>query len=235
MRTEGAVLRSEVFIPQQQFLIHQPRYACQQTCPIVAFLIRTVYHDRFKRSAKYSDCTPKRVATRCGHLHMFGKTNDAGLVVLMCLTGCKASAPGRIESEIIQSAKEVTIGGKDLQNPLPGTPEVIAEGVKHFRGHCGVCHGNDGQNTGVPFAEKTSPKVADLASKAVQDFTDGQLKWIIENGIRFSGMPSWKGILDDKEMWALVHFIRHLPAKGSAGIPEIYKELEEHEKKEHRH
>jgi len=52
-------------------------------------------------------------------------------------------------------------------------------------------------DAGVPFAAKISPPVADLASKPVQDYSDGQLKWIIENGIRFSGMPAWKGILTD--------------------------------------
>jgi hypothetical protein len=64
----------------------------------------------------------------------------------------------------------------------------------------------------------------------VQDYSDGQLKWIIENGIKYSGMPGWKGILEDDEMWNIVHYIRHLPPKGSLGAPEIFKEeAEEHE------
>ena len=50
----------------------------------------------------------------------------------------------------------------------------------------------DGQNTGVPIATRTLLPVADLASERVQKYTDGQLKWIIDNGIRFSGMPGWK-------------------------------------------
>jgi hypothetical protein len=74
------------------------------------------------------------------------------------------------------------------------------------------------------------PPVADLSVKDVQDYTDGQLKWIIENGIKPSGMPGWKGILDEDEMWNIVHYIRHLPPKGSLGAPEIFKEeAEEHE------
>ena len=56
-------------------------------------------------------------------------------------------------------------------------------------------------------------------------------KWIIENGIRFSGMPGWKGILEDGEMWHIVRYIRHLPPKGSLGIPAVFKESEE----EHQH
>ena len=75
------------------------------------------------------------------------------------------------------------------------------------------------------------PPVADLSVKDVQDYSDGQLKWIIENGIKPSGMPGWKGILEDEEMWNIVHYIRHLPAKGSLGAPPIFKEEEE----EHEH
>jgi hypothetical protein len=79
----------------------------------------------------------------------------------------------------------------------------------------------------VPFADTMSPEVADLGSKDVQDYTDGQLKWIIDNGIRLTGMPGWKDILEDDEKWKIVRFLRHLPAKGSEGIPEVFKEEQE--------
>lgn len=155
----------------------------------------------------------------------------AALVCILGITGCKVDKPGKIESSVIGEIKHaVTIGGKDVKNPVAYTPEASAEGAEHFRHHCQICHGLDGQNTGVPFAAKMSPPVADLATKDVQDYTDGQLKWIIENGIGPSGMPGWKGILTDDEMWKMVHYIRHLPAKGSLGAPEIFKEeAEEHE------
>jgi mono/diheme cytochrome c family protein len=51
----------------------------------------------------------------------------------------------------------MTVGGKDVPNPLPGTEENIAEGREHFGHHCGICHGLDGQSTGVPFADRMSP------------------------------------------------------------------------------
>ncbi len=75
-----------------------------------------------------------------------------------------------------------------------------------------------------------SPPVPDLSSKDVQDYADGQLKWVIENGLDPSGMPAWKGILTDEEMWKIVDFIRHLPVKGSLGIPDVYKEEQEEHK-----
>jgi mono/diheme cytochrome c family protein len=85
-----------------------------------------------------------------------------------------------------------------------------------------VCHGLDGQNTGVPFAEKMAPPVPPLNSPSVQAYTDGQLHWIIENGVSPSGMPASKGVFRDEEIWQLVLYIRHLPQKGSLGEPEVY-------------
>lgn len=159
------------------------------------------------------------------------------LAGLLAFAGCKASAPGSVESKVMTGIKhDVTIGGKNEKNPLPATADNIKDGEEHFGHHCQICHGLDGQNTGVPFATKMAPPVADLASKDVQDYADGQLKWIIQNGIEPSGMPGWKGILTDEEMWKMVLFIRHLPAKGSLGEPEIFKEEEEqHEHAEHQH
>ncbi|HLW54400.1 MAG TPA: cytochrome c [Candidatus Angelobacter sp.] len=159
----------------------------------------------------------------------------AAVAVALALAGCKAGAPSGVEKTVMTDIKHaVTIGGKDDKNPQPDTPDVAKEGAEHFQHHCQICHGLDGQNTGVPFATKMEPPVANLASKDVQDYTDGQLKWIIANGIAPSGMPGWKGILTDEEMWNMVRFLRHLPAKGSLGDPEIYKEeAEQHEHAEH--
>jgi mono/diheme cytochrome c family protein len=56
----------------------------------------------------------------------------------------------------------------------------------------------------------------------VQQYTDGQLKWVIDNGIFPSGMPASKGILSDDEIWQIVDYIRHLPPKGSLGEPPVY-------------
>lgn len=163
------------------------------------------------------------------------------LAVSSCLMllACSASSPGNIESMVAREAKRVAIAGKDLKNPLPDTPEVAKTGQEHFGHHCQVCHGLDGHNTGVPFASKMSPNVPELSDHSVQEFSDGQLKMIIQNGIRFSGMPGWQGILDDNEMWAIVRFIRHLPPKGSLGVPAVFQESEEEhhhaEGQEHQH
>jgi mono/diheme cytochrome c family protein len=155
----------------------------------------------------------------------------AAIFAILMFAGCKVSSPGKMESGVMKEIKKtVTVGDKDVKNPIAYSEAAAKEGGDHFQHHCQICHGLDGHATGVPFADKMSPPVPDLADKDVQDYTDGQLHWIITNGIAPSGMPAWKGILTDDEMWKMVHYIRHLPAKGSLGAPEVFKEEgEEHE------
>jgi mono/diheme cytochrome c family protein len=143
---------------------------------------------------------------------------------LLLLSGCTVSQPGKFETRFMTGVKRrVTVRGKADQNPLKATPETIADGQKAFSHYCVSCHGLDGQATGVPFAEHMSPPIPSLASADVQAYTDGQLKYVIDHGISPSGMPASKGILNDDEIWSIVVFLRHLPAKGSVGEPKFYQ------------
>jgi mono/diheme cytochrome c family protein len=119
---------------------------------------------------------------------------------------------------------QVLVGGKNLRNPLPTNTESVEDGQKTFTHYCYVCHGLDGQNTGVPFADSMSPPVPSLASTEVQSYSDGQLFWIINNGLWPSGMPAARGILTEEEIWSLVSYIRQLPPAGSLGDPRAYNE-----------
>lgn len=139
------------------------------------------------------------------------------------LTACSVAAPGRLETRLITTAKHrIMIGEAKTRNPMTADAETIARGKRAFSSYCVACHGLDGQNTGVPFADAMSPPVADLKSPEVQSYTDGQLHVVIRDGIRPSGMPAAKGILNDDELWAIVVYLRHLPAKGSLGEPAMY-------------
>ena len=149
------------------------------------------------------------------------------LVVLslcwVALAGCRATPPGKFESKTMHWVKHhVTVQGKKERNPLAASEENISAGRQVFGYYCVVCHGRDGQNTGVPFADKVAPPVPLLASREVQSYSDGQLKWIIDNGISPSGMPSSRGILSNEEVWQIVLYIRHLPPAGSLGEPRAY-------------
>jgi S-disulfanyl-L-cysteine oxidoreductase SoxD len=145
------------------------------------------------------------------------------LVAMLSLTACKVSTPGTAEANLMNRIKRtVTVGNKKATNPLLTTQENIAAGRSAFSHYCFACHGLDGQNTGVPFANRMSPPVPSLKSSAVQTYTDGQLKSVIDNGISPSGMPASKGILTDNEVWSIVLYIRNLPPAGSLGEPRAY-------------
>lgn len=146
------------------------------------------------------------------------------LAIIPMLAGCTAHQPGTLETRVAQLVKrKVTVGGRRDANPFSATAENLQAGQQAFSHYCLVCHGLDGQNTGVPFAERMSPPVPSLASEAVQSYSDGQLKRIIDEGIFPSGMPASKGTLNDEEIWQIVVYLRHLPKKGSLGEPAVYR------------
>lgn len=142
---------------------------------------------------------------------------------LFFLAACQVRTPGSFETKLMEGTKRrITVGGRSDSNPLAATPENIHAGQRNFTSYCMVCHGLDGQNTGVPFADRMSPPVPLLTSRDVQAYTDGQLHRIIQDGIAPSGMPASKNAFRDEEIWELVLFIRHLPPKGSLGEPAVY-------------
>jgi cytochrome c553 len=144
-------------------------------------------------------------------------------IVSVGLVGCKASPPSKLETKTVTFAKHhIFVGNKKQKNPLPFTPANWADGKEAFSHYCVACHGMDGQNTGVPFVDQVSPPIPSLASEDVQRYTDGQLKWILDNGIFPSGMPGSKGTLSDDELWSIIIFLRRLPPAGSQGVPEMY-------------
>jgi len=142
---------------------------------------------------------------------------------LLCLTGCKVNPPGKFETKTVVFAKHYFfIGNRHEKNPIPDTPDTREDGKDAFSQYCVACHGMDGQNTGVPFAQRMYPPVPSLASPEVQSYTDGQLKWILDYGIKPSGMPGSKGLLGNDELWSIVIYLRHLPPAGTQGVPEMY-------------
>ena len=113
---------------------------------------------------------------------------------------------------------------KDVKNPLPLTPELLAEGRAHFADHCAGCHGNDGKGQ-TSMGPKFYPKVPDMTKEETQSQSDGALFATIENGIRLTGMPAFGNGTAESAYgsWGLVHFVRHLPKLPPAEIAEMEK------------
>ena len=100
---------------------------------------------------------------------------------------------------------------RDMKNPLPSSPAVLADARSHFADHCALCHGNDGRGQ-TPLGQRLFPRAPDMTLEATQSLSDGELFAVIENGIRLSGMPGWGDGTEESAAasWGLVHFIRNL-------------------------
>ena len=124
------------------------------------------------------------------------------------------AAPGRLEAIAARQLRRLATGrgARELSNPVPGTPAALHEGMEHYADHCAVCHANDGSGD-TEMGRGLYPKVPDMRLPATQSLTDGELFLIIENGVRFTGMPAWstETPAGEQDSWRLVHFIRHLP------------------------
>ena len=97
-------------------------------------------------------------------------------------------------------------------NPVSNSPEVLEAARAHWADHCATCHANDGSGDTV-MGKNLYPPAPDMRLPETQQLTDGELFYIIQNGIRLTGMPGWGtgASHDEEDSWKLVHFIRHLP------------------------
>jgi mono/diheme cytochrome c family protein len=141
------------------------------------------------------------------------------------LSGCAADKPpSQGETRLADAAKDVTIplaAGK-MKNPLPETDEVVSQGQELFLGSCAQCHGPDGRGDS-DLGRNMNPVAMDLSSPHVQHWNDAELFWIIQNGVRLTGMPSWRSSISGNDTWKLARFIHSIPrlnaASASAAAP----------------
>ena len=151
---------------------------------------------------------------------IFGAAAVLGLVVAVAASllhdGLSSRAtPGRLEIMLARKARHLAIpaNARLAQNPVLTSPEDLRDARLHFADHCAICHANDGGGQTM-MGNGLYPKAPDLRLPETQNLSDGELFWIIENGVRFTGMPAFSnggehgGAPDN---WKLVHFIRHLP------------------------
>jgi mono/diheme cytochrome c family protein len=165
-----------------------------------------------------------------------------GGVLYLGQTGLSARAePASAEVTLARLARRVAVPStaRALANPVKPSPEVLSEAMAHYADHCATCHANDGSGN-TEMGRGLYPRAPDMRSAATQRLTDGELFYVIENGIRFTGMPAWgtRSPGNEAATWALVHFIRRLPRLGDDELQrmkdlnprspeEIRQELEE--------
>ena len=166
----------------------------------------------------------------------------AGTLLLLHGGISAKSEPTHLEASLAGKLRKWAIprSSRDLRNPVSPSDEVVAEGRAHFADHCAICHANDGGGR-TEMGENLYPRTPDLRQPDTQQLSDGELFYIIENGVRLTGMPGFGNGSEEgqRASWKLVAFIRHLPkltAKEKLEMqrlnpksPEEWRELQEDE------
>jgi predicted CXXCH cytochrome family protein len=134
--------------------------------------------------------------------------------VLLIRRGFRATTePSRFEAAIARTARNLAIPAHahNEKNPLQATSENLQEGREDFLARCASCHAHDGSGI-TPMGRNLYPRVPDLRLSQTQSLTDGSLHYIIENGVRLTGMPAWGNPhqVSADDGWKLVLFIRSL-------------------------
>lgn len=150
---------------------------------------------------------------------MIEKRSLSGLVaVLVCSSmGVMALAEERnpIEPRVPPNER---MTARSMKNPIPKTPENIAKGkaIYEGKGSCFRCHGDSGKGDGPYNTLVTlNPSPRDFTNpKFHRNRTDGELFWVLKNGISGTGMvPAIGGPITEDEAWTVILYERSFEDK----------------------
>jgi mono/diheme cytochrome c family protein len=117
---------------------------------------------------------------------------------------------GSLESKIAMPSLDAAIDRRapESQNPVQPTEANLTAGIKVYQANCASCHGDVGHTHGA-LANALYPRAPQFVEDA-PDMPENQNYYIISHGIRLSGMPAWKQVLSDQEMWQLTTLLSHM-------------------------
>jgi thiosulfate dehydrogenase len=121
--------------------------------------------------------------------------------------------PGPLETWAARTSLDATLrrDAPKSANPVALTDDNLIAGIDLYGRHCALCHGTaNGDASASPVAKGLYPRPPQLATDGVEDDPEGLSYWKIKHGIRWTGMPSWKGTLTDQQIWTLALFLKHM-------------------------
>lgn len=125
--------------------------------------------------------------------------------------------PGRAETYFATKGKRWLIAraARELAlQPAANSPQMVTIGEMQYRARCASCHGLDGR-TPAETGRWMYPRASDLGSPEVQRYSDTELFWVIQNGVRLTGMPGFGKVMSHEEIWPLVYYLRRLASPSS--------------------
>ena len=146
------------------------------------------------------------------------RTVGSALLFVTVMAGCTAhEKPSNVEITLANLAKDLVIPmeAESRKNPVQATPDAVSKGRDVYLQSCAICHGSDGHGQ-TTLGQGMYPPAMDLTAPHVQHWDDSAMFWIIQNGVRMTGMASWKGTISEEDTWKLVTFLHQLPELNSA-------------------
>ena len=112
--------------------------------------------------------------------------------------------------------------------PIQPTEENFVAGAHVYADQCAVCHGFHGQPSKVgrhefPSAPALWEKHHNSNVVGVSDDPPGETYWKVANGIRLTGMPAYKQILNDTQMWQVSLLLANADKPLPPGALEVLK------------
>jgi mono/diheme cytochrome c family protein len=101
---------------------------------------------------------------------------------------------------------------RNIAAPPTASPAQVVRGFCAYEAHCVACHGAAAvaRRQWAGGMEPQPPYLLDAADK----FRPRELFWIVKNGIKMTGMPSWRDSMSDEQIWSVVGWLeaaRQLP------------------------
>jgi len=123
-----------------------------------------------------------------------------------------------LEQKIVMPSLDASVDRRapEISNPVDTSVATLLAGMKIYQTNCADCHG-DIKHAHATLAEAFYPRAPQFIEDA-PDMPENQNFYIIQHGMRLSGMPAWKLALSDQQMWAVTTFLSHmekLPAEVS--------------------
>ena len=117
---------------------------------------------------------------------------------------------GSLERALAMPALDASLDrfAPEAANPLTAKDATLLAGMKIYQTNCAGCHGDIHQPRGV-FADALYPRAPQFVEDK-PDMPENQNFYVLQHGIRLTGMPSWQGVLNDQQMWQVVTFLSHM-------------------------
>jgi thiosulfate dehydrogenase len=121
--------------------------------------------------------------------------------------------PGGLELWVAGTSLDATLRNSAPKgaNPVALTDANLIQGISLYGQHCAICHGTrSGAASASPAARGLYPAPPQFADEGVEDDAEGKSYWKIKHGIRLTGMPAWGRTMNDRQIWTLALFLKHM-------------------------